>query len=130
MLYIFWLLDYVLFTSLSRELKTKICMGWRGLFCCVEWLESPVVWMCMAGMCEAELMFNQGTLVPVLKYWNINTSTPVVINRFHPVIPIAWHLVSPGLSHILVAKGWSLAHVGFLFSSTCAVFAVQYYEHH
>ena len=118
------------FTSLSRELETKICMGGRGLFCCVEWLESPVVWMSMAGTCEAELMFNQGTWVPVLKYWNINISTPASINRFHPMVPIAWHLISPGLSHNPAVKGLSLAHVGFLFSRTCSVSAVQSYEHH
>ena len=33
------------FTSLSRELETKICLGWKGLVCSVEWWGSSVVWI-------------------------------------------------------------------------------------
>lgn len=33
------------FTSLSRQLETKICLGWKGLVCSVEWWGSSAVWM-------------------------------------------------------------------------------------
>lgn len=118
------------FTSLSRELETKIYLEWGGLVCL--WRGEEGQWFgCLGWEGVKQSWYSQDALVTVLKYWNI--SILVGKRQEPPQDPlIAWPLGSlslPATTQRLTGQAWH-AWVPVWLPVLGVVLAVQYYEYH